>query len=430
MADLVKRVYQVFGPEPLLPEQKDLYVDLDEVRGNANLVNRLASRIRLSDEPTCQIVAGHPGSGKSTELRRLQQTLETGKHRAFVIFVQADQDIERNDVDFPEILVAVIRQTAKQLRDRVGVSLKPGSLGERLERLKDLLPSGIELEKLELSAAFLKCSVAMKTNPNARRKIRGLLDDDAGNWLYAANDLIGSAKQELKKKGYGDLVIVVDDLDKMVLRPLPEAGCSTGEYLFVHREAQLKGFECHVIYTMPIALAYSAQEKVIANLYGGEPPVVPMTKIACDDGSRFKLGFGKFEEIVRERLDSVAADRGKVFADETVLDRLIELSGGQPRELMTLIREAIVSDGLPITSAAVMRVEREAKRAYARVLRTEHWPVIEQIRRNPDFSRSRDTDSIFRDLLDSRAILQYVNDEEWYGVNPLVPDPPASLNNG
>jgi len=61
---------------------------------------------------------------------------------------------------------------------------------------------------------------------------------------------------------------------------------------------------------------------------------------------------------------------------------------------------------------------------------TEHWRVIEQVRLDAGFSRSEDNEDVFRDLLDSRAILQYVNDKEWYGVNPLVPDPPASLSNG
>jgi len=430
MSDLAKRVYQAFGPEPLMPEQDNLYVDLEEVRGDANLVRRLAGNIRLASAATCQIVAGHPGSGKSTELRRLQRTLETGEDRAFVVFVQADEDIERNDVDFPEVLIAVIRQTAHLLKSRLDISLKPEGMKERLNKLRDWLPSGLELDKLELSAVFLKCSAAMKSNPSARRRIRGLLDEDAGNWVYAANDLIGRTKQELAKKGYGDLVIIIDDLDKMVLRPLPEAGCSTGEYLFVHREAQLRGFECHVVYTMPIALAYSAQEKVIANLYGGEPPVVAMTHIAGRDGGRFEPGFEKFRQIARERLASIDAEPAEVFADEAVLDRIVELSGGQPRELMRLIREAIVGEGLPIAPKAVTRVERESKRAYARFLCTEHWRVIEQVRLDAGFSRSEDNEDVFRDLLDSRAILQYVNDKEWYGVNPLVPDPPASLSNG
>ncbi|KKL07242.1 hypothetical protein LCGC14_2587990, partial [marine sediment metagenome] len=41
-----------------------------------------------------------------------------------VVYCEADEDIDRNDVDFPEVLIAVVRQMAAQLKV-VGVQLKP-----------------------------------------------------------------------------------------------------------------------------------------------------------------------------------------------------------------------------------------------------------------------------------------------------------------
>ena len=85
-ADLVQRVYQHFGVEPLQPEQSELYVDLDEARGSTGDVSRLENTIRRSGATfTCQVLAGHRGSGKSTELLRLKQRLETGKDAFFVV---------------------------------------------------------------------------------------------------------------------------------------------------------------------------------------------------------------------------------------------------------------------------------------------------------------------------------------------------------
>jgi hypothetical protein len=34
--------------------------------------------------------------------------------------------------------------------------------------------------------------------------------------------------------------------------------------------------------------------------------------------------------------------------------------------------------------------------------------------------RNEAQELLFRELLNSRTILQYVNDEEWYGLNPMV----------
>jgi hypothetical protein len=423
----VQKVYQVFDPGPLKPEDTELYVDLDEVRGSPGIVHRLEQRIRLADKPTCQIVAGHRGSGKSTELRRLQKKLATGPEPLFVVYCEADQDIDRNDVDFPEVLIAIVRQLAAQLKDRAGISLKPGYFKDRLHRLKNLLGSEVTFDEFEVDQGLFKLSGAIHGSPDARLAIRKHLDPDTSNWIDAANDLIGTALLELIKKGYGGLVIIVDDLDKMVLRPHPGAGCSTCEYLFVHRGAQLAAFKCHMIYTMPIALAYSGAESILTNLYGSHPLVVPMTKVRARPPEKkpCEAGVKKFRQVIAKRLQHVAVAESDVFTQGKVRDDLIQLSGGQPRELMILMREAIIGGELPINPAAVDRAKREGRRAYARQMRAEHWPIIKAVRKDGCLPRDASNDSAIRELLDSRAVLQYVNADEWYGANPLLPEGPG-----
>jgi len=422
--DLARAIYHVLDPRPLRANETDLYVDLDDVRGSAGIAQRLANKIRLSNRPTCQVVAGHRGSGKSTELRRVQYDLQSGDPRIFVVYCEADEDIDRNDVDFPEVLIAVVKQMAGQLKP-VGVELKPGYFKDRFDRLKHLLTSEIDLDKVGIETALVSLSATIKSSPDARIEIRKLLEPDTSNWLYAANDLIGKAKLELGKKGYGDLVIMVDDLDKMVHRPLPEGGCCTSEHLFVHREAQLTAFDCHMVYTMPIALAYSGQERVIANLYGGNVPVIPMTKVAtCPPEARpHEAGIQKFRDLISCRLMKAGAAERDLFESDALRDEVIRLSGGQPREMLLLMREAMVGGGIPIKPAALKRVVDEHRRAYARQLRAEHLPVIESVRASGTIERTKDNEQAVRELLDSRAILQYVNDEEWYGLNPLLPPP-------
>ena len=421
--ELRQRVYQVFSPAPLLPQDKDLYIDLDDVRGGVGIVQRMADTIRLSNpnKPTCQIVAGHRGSGKSTELRRLQDELQRPEDRLFAVYCEADDDIDRNDVDFPEVLIAVVRQMAAQLKDQLGISLKPGYFKDRWERLKHLLGSEVNFEKLDLSKGMLKVSGVIKSSPDARLDIRKQLEPDTSNWLTAANDVIGKAKLELAKKGYRDLAIIVDDLDKMVLRP-HESGVTTCAHLFVNREAQLTAFKCHMVYTMPIALAYSLDEPKIANLYGAHPPVVPMTKIRTRPPRRrpSKPGIRKLRQLIDTRLVRANATQADVFADDAVRDKLIDASGGQPRELVLLIREAIVGNGLPINDEAVGRAIRHARNAYARQLQAQHWPILQAVRATGRLERNKDNDDAIRDLLDSRAILQYRNEEEWYDVNPTI----------
>ena len=428
--DLVQRVYREFGTGPVPPErQEELYVDLEDVRGKTHAVARLEQKIRLAEgQPTCHVLAGHKGSGKSTELLRLQKQLESTTSPFFVVFVKADEDVDRNDVDFPDVLVAIVRQLAAQLDKREGIKLKPGYFKDRLLRLKDILASEIDFNSFELGAGMFKLAGKIKGSPDARRDIRKILDPDTDNWLMAANDVIGEAKLQLRKRGKTGLVVLLDDLDKMVVR-VHDTGCMTDEHLFVNRAAQLTAFQCHVVYTIPLSLAYSHQEQAIKNSYGGDVPVVPMTRIAARPPKKnvYAPGVERFRQVIARRLEAAAAKEDEVFVDNKTRDRLIALSGGQPTELMTLVREAIIAHGLPIDRDSLDRARREGKREYARMLRKDHWPIIEEIRRTGIFTRTAENEQAFRELLQSRAILQYVNDTEWYGLNPMVAElkPPS-----
>ena len=188
MSSLLEKVYQVFDPEPTKLDK--LYVELDDVRGSVGVVQELADRMRLSSKPTCQILAGHRGSGKTTELRRLQRDLEKGDPRHFVVFCTSDDDIDRNDVDFPDVLVAVVRQMASDLRERAKIDLAPGYFREICIRFKDFLGSEIDVEEFGLETGLLNLSGTIKNSPDARSKIRKLLEPDTDNLLKAANDVI------------------------------------------------------------------------------------------------------------------------------------------------------------------------------------------------------------------------------------------------
>ena len=369
----LKRIYQVFDPAPLTADETDLYVDLDKVRGSSGLVNKLAQTIRLSGKPTCQLLAGHRGSGKSTELQRLQGKLESGQEKFFTVFCEILEDIEPNDVDFPDVLIAIVRQMADQFHERLKISLKPGYFKQRWEEIKNLLGSEVDFTTTELGVGLAKFSAAIKSSPNTRLEIRKNLEPRTNSWIDAANDVISEAALKLSKKDYVGLAIIVDGLDKMTLRPHPKVGCSTAEYLFAERHAQLTAFNCHLIYTMPIALAYSCRERDIANLYGcAAPPVVPMTMIFDATGRKNKAGFDKFRDLIRRRHKKAGAKGNDVFDNNSTRDKIIEYSGGQPRELITLIRDSIIEAELPITLSAIEKVTRKARHAYARQLRQEH----------------------------------------------------------
>ena len=124
--------------------------------------------------------------------------------------------------------------------------------------------------------------------------------------------------------------------------------------------------------------------------------------------------------MIRVRLSSVGAAEADLFASDAIRDALILFSGGQPTEMMSFIREAHVTEGLPIGEAGLRRTRFELRRSYDRQLLDNDWPLIEEVRRTGKIVRTAANEVPFRRLLESRAILLYRNDQEWYGLNPAV----------
>jgi len=418
MADEIKKIYQAFDPSPLEANQTDLYVDLDAVRGSDEPVNKLAQTIKLSESTTTQLFAGHIGSGKSTELRLLQKQLQDEGY--FVVFCQILKDIDERDADFPDILLSMMRQMVSQIKERGKIQLKPGYFQQRFEELNELLTSKVDLP--DLANGLLNLSSAIKSSPDTRKKIREIFEPKTNDWLSAANDIISEAVLELGKKDHNGLVIIVDDLDKVSVEKSAEQQSSVAERLFLNRHAQLTGFQCHIVYTLPLPLVYSCRERDIASLYKLDaPPVVPMTKVVGRDGRKYKKGFDKFVKIIQKRLKKAKVTTS-VFENDGIRDKIIKYSAGQPRQLMILIREAIIAGSIPIKEKYIENIARKIRHSYERQLREEHWSVIKQVKQDNRLDRNADNDSLCMELLANRAILYYRNKEQWYGLNPLLPE--------
>jgi hypothetical protein len=415
----LQRLFQVFDPAPLEPSQQQLYVELDKVRGSTGLVDRLAKYIQYSNQTTCQLLSGHIGSGKSTELYRLGQKLEQENY--CVIVCKIGQDVDVSDADFPDIAICILRQMIEQLKTKHDISIEEGYFQQRWNEFKSLLGSKISLDDVSLKFPFLEISKIIKQSPQTRKTIRNLLEPKTDNLVNIVNEIIDKAMSQLLPKGYKGFAMLVDEMDK--LEVLEKDGSSVAKRVFLGRQPALTGFKCHLVYTIPISLAYSCHERQLASKYGfTEMPVVPMTMIADKSGKSVKAGYDRFRQIVKKRLDAAETTPEEIFGSpqSKALDTIIKYSGGQPRELMTIIRSCLL-EGTPITKPIINKVAEKARQAYARQLRSEHYKVISQVKKNHRLSRTEETDRFYMELLGNRAILHYINGGQWYGVNPLVP---------
>ncbi len=174
---LIGKIYNAFDPfEPLQPGDP-AYVECGKVRGDSNIKQDLGKKIVLADSATCQLYAGHRGAGKSTELLRLQKYL--ANNQCFVVYFSADkEDIDSEDAQYTDILLACTRHLLQDLRDSNPDPILHW-LRDRWKDLQELALTTVQLDGLSVEAAittFAKITANLRAVPTQRAKIRKLVD--------------------------------------------------------------------------------------------------------------------------------------------------------------------------------------------------------------------------------------------------------------
>lgn len=417
-------LYNAFDPFYPLPAGDPQYVDCREVRGDGDIIEDLGRKIKLSQRMTCQLYAGHRGAGKSTELLRLQEYLQN--QGCFVVYFAADdQDINPEDTEYTDILLACTRHLLEELTNANSKPLRDW-MRDRWEDVKDLALAEVSFETLSLEsqiAQFAKLTANVRTVPSLRQQIRDKINPHTTTLIDALNEFIVDAKKKLPDKS-SQLAVIADNLDRIV--PFSQDGKRSNlDEIFLDRTEQLKALDCHVIYTIPISMVYSNRATELINNYN-DPQVLPMIMVQNPDGSTNEAGLAKIKELIEKRVKQVNPNQSLetgLFDSLETLERLCLMSGGHVRNLLLMMQEAITrTEDLPITAKAAQRAITQARDVYRRTPEEGEWQILAKVSQTQRILN----DEQHRNLLFSRCILEYrYYDEEgemqpWYDVHPLI----------
>jgi len=437
--DLLTEIYNVF--DPFDPPPKEAYVNCEAVRGNWSVLRELGRKIIRCNHSTCQLYTGHRGVGKSTELLRLKEYLE--QNNCFVVYFAAnDEDIDIEDTEYADILLACTKhlvQTIK-LEDKNPLKNLSNWLKQRAQNFQDLLLTKLDFEELTLEqqvSQFAKITATLKAQPDNRRQIRDRINANAPSLLDALNEFITAAKKSLTEN-YQDLVLIVDNLDRIVEQQKGENQPSNYDEIFIKRHEQMRGLVCHVIYTVPIAMVYSERCTQLQNNFD-ETDVLPMIMVRDRLNQPNNQGLAKFREIIAKRIAQVKLDSDpsigetlaqnletEVFDSPETLEKLCLMSGGHVRLLMQMMQKALDwTDDLPISQRSVLIAIEEAKDYYRNTIFEHQWELLRQVANTKEIPNEEDNKEYPR-LLASRCILEYRYYDEnyklnrWHDVHPLV----------
>lgn len=419
--NLIANIYNAFDPFRPLQPGDPFYVVCNAVRGNDNVLKELGRKIERSNQSTCQLYTGHRGVGKSTELLRLKADLESKGYR--VIYFAVDDDIDEEDAQYTDILLSCTRHVLEELRNQANPSLLTTWLQSRWQSLKDLALTEIKFEDMKLEtqiSQFSKLTATLRQVPSTRQKIREQVDIHSVSLLDALNQFIAEAKQKLGTK----LVVIVDNLDRIVPMPRSE-GRNNHDEIFLDRSGQLRRFDCHVIYTVPISLVYSNRAAALRDSYG-DCQVVPMLMVKHRDGQLFPAGLVKVKELISRRVSKFAPDldlETAVFDQPETVNRLCRMSGGHMREVMQLMQTALDwTDRLPIPASAVQQAITRARNNYRNTVDETDWQKLAEV----SISKLVPNDGDYRKLLFNRCVLEYREIDQngeiicWHDVHPLI----------
>lgn len=419
--------YNKCHPLDTLDPGDERYVNIDEldpehpVRGE-DWVARLAGRIQLSDRPVYELFTGLPGSGKSTELRRLVQRLQANQGLLPVLIDGEDAIDLSNPIDVPDIYFAIVYYTDAKVLELEGKSAAGAMQEGYLARFWNwITTTDINFKQAEFAVTDkAKLVVELKDRPSLRAQVRRAVAAHLPRFLDDAHEELRQLEQRAVKLGFGGLAVIFDSLEKL-------RGTSTNwneemesaERIFGSGASYLR-LPVHVLYTIPAALTVRLRLDAVHFL--------PMIKLQHRNGDRFGPGVDAAYMIATKRVPMNALR--EIFGEksEARLERLVAWSGGYPREIVRLLQLYLGTpmEKWPLSESDFERVLNQIADDYRKIVATSAYEWLARVAVQQYLVLEGDADREIADrLLQNNAVLRYLNDRDWFDIHPAVREIPG-----
>ncbi len=407
--------------EPV-PLGDDRYYDFDQsgLRGRPWREN-IRETLLLADrggKPTRQVVAGLPGSGKSTEL--LQLCKELASHGFDPVLADAGRWVgERNPIEARDLLLALALALYPEGRPNE-LSAKAN---EYVQRFWNLL--GAKSREIEADATVQNVGL------RATFSVRDTLFQELAARIEGTEQFVEDVHQLLKeererrwKEKGTDLVILLDGIEKRATGDLYE-GEEQGKFRNHWVQAFLVNAQelsppIHVVYTVPPFMLRSASQ--VASQFGEELRFLPMVRLYdYQEGQAFRLNPAAVRAM-REALFLRIPQQ--YWESPEVASYLVAFSGGYLRDLLRMAIDCVreCRDASQISRTLAQNAVAQVRQSYLYGLELEQKTLLKEVHQLRAFTRDENNGPRYDRLLQSHMLLHYQNGSplSWYDAHPLL----------
>lgn len=411
------------GPPDALPADvyvPDLHSDgFDNPRRSLrNAITRMASADRY-------FFSGMRGSGKTTELRRLQRELEDeGGWEVF--YTDMSTYLPMNAaIEIGDFLLVVVSALADKVAERFDSDF---STRKFLAEFVRFLHTEISVEGLEWNVDTLVGKLGfkakVKNNPSfqaqLQAKTRVRIDDlvlQAHAFVDGLVDFVRHERNAPERR----VLFIVDSVERLQgIGDEAKRVFDSVENLFNAHRDKLRFNTLNVIYSVPPHIS------AVAAAGAGRVYSLPMVRVFDSPNSG---AHGQPSEDGITRMVSLLDKRFKgwrALIDDPSMRELARTSGGDIREMFSLARETLNlldpdNDAhFPAPEAAIEQCKKLRRNQFGPIP-AEHMQWLARVveTHGHGLLTAQELGTLAQ-LLDGKLVLQYRNGENWYDAHPLL----------
>jgi hypothetical protein len=422
--DFLRSFYRRLDPQIPADPSSGQYVKLYESPDlvPTDPVGEIKTTIEWSLGESAQLFSGFRGTGKTTELLRLEQELSRSPENVVVRCDMQDYLNLSTPIDVSDFLLAIAGAFGEELAkhaDMAGANVIQEGYWRRFANW--MVNTRVEVSELGISADLpvspdLKLN--LKQDPSFRQMLQKRLEGHIGPLTRETHQFFEDCYNEVvARKGQNARVIFLLDSIEQIRGAATNAAevADSVVTLFHGHSDKLNLPHMHVVYTVPPWLKIKAPG--VAGMYSGYQQI-PCVKVRDRAGRAHGPGLDAMERIVLRR-----GDWRQLLGDRAALDEITLASGGYLRDLLRILQATLRlarNKPLPVSETVRRLAIAEIRNSY---LPLSHADVVWLARVDasracelPDGQRLSELARYFDNLL----LMTYRNGDEWFGVHPLV----------